>query len=414
MLDILSLCKKAKEAFKDLAYVKTEEKNKALVKMAEALQQNVDDIKDANKKDIDSGKKKGLSKALLDRLMLDDKRIEAMAQGLLDIAKLPDPVGAGEIFKRPNGLNIMEQNVPMGVIGIIYEARPNVTSDAAGLCIKSGNCVILRGGSEAINSNIAIVKALKQGLKEAGMSEGVIQLIEDTSRESVNILMQMKDYVDLLIPRGGAGLIKAITENSKVPVIVTGEGNCHIYVDADADLDMAKDIVINAKISRPSVCNAVETLLVHESIADKFLPLVLDELREKGVEIRGCKKTCKIYSDAKKAEDNDWRTEYLDLVIAVKVIDGVDEAIEHINKYGTKHSEAIITKDYSNSRKFLSRVDAACVYVNASTRFTDGGEFGFGAEMGISTQKLHARGPMGLRELTCKKYIILGEGQVRN
>lgn len=408
-MDLQQLGKKAKKASKILAKLDGEEKNSILYEMAKQLKQNKSEILKANQKDVDKARKKGLSSAMIDRLSLNDERILQMAKGLTDICDLPDPVGTGDIIKRPNGLTILEQYAPIGVIGIIYEARPNVTSDAAGLCLKSGNSVILRGGSEAINSNKAIVKALNQEIR----IDGIIQLVENTDRESVQVLMQMDDYIDVLIPRGGAGLKKSVSENSKVPVIITGEGNCHIYVDKNADFEMAKDIVINAKTNRPSVCNAAETLLVHKDIAEEFLPSMLSELEEKGVLIHGCEKTCSIYPKAKKACKDDWSCEYLDLIIAVKVVDSLDEAIEHINNYGTLHSEAIITENYSNANKFLNEIDAACVYVNASTRFTDGGQFGFGAEIGISTQKLHARGPMGLRELTCKKYLILGQGQVR-
>lgn len=412
-MDLIQLGKKAKKASKVLANLREEEKNNILYEMAKSLKQNKDEILKANQKDVNKAHEIGLSNAMIDRLTLDDNRISQMAKGLTDICELPDPVGTGNIIKRPNGLTILEQNAPIGVICIIYEARPNVTSDAAGLCLKSGNSVILRGGSEAINSNKAIVKALNQGIRKLGIDDGIIQLVESTDRESVKTLMQMDDYIDVLIPRGGAGLIKSVSENSKVPVIITGEGNCHIYVDKSADFEMAKDIVINGKTNRPSVCNAIETLLVHKDIAEEFLPSMLSELEEKGVEIRGCEKTCGIYPKAKKACKDDWSHEYLDLIIAIKVVDSLDEAIEHINTYGTLHSEAIITEDYSNANKFLNEIGAACVYVNASTRFTDGGQFGFGAEIGISTQKLHARGPMGLRELTCKKYLILGQGQVR-
>lgn len=403
----------AKEASKVLANLSTEEKNKILYEMAKSLKQNKTAIIDANRKDVDEAKKKGLTKAMIDRLLLDDERILKMAEGLMAICDLQDPVGTGNVMKRPNGITIVEQKAPIGVIGIIYEARPNVTSDAAGLCIKAGNSVILRGGSEAICSNKAIVNALKFGIRKVGIDDNIIQLVESTDRESVKSLMQMDNYIDVLIPRGGANLIKTVSENSKVPVIITGEGNCHIYVDKDADFKMAKNIIVNAKISRPSVCNAVETILVHKDIAKDFLPDILTELHNKDVEIYGCEKTCAIYSNAIKAKKDDWSREYLDLKLAVKVVESIDEAIEHINTYGTLHSEAIITENYDSAKKFLREVDAACVYVNSSTRFTDGGEFGFGAEIGISTQKLHARGPMGLNELTCKRYLILGEGQIR-
>lgn len=412
-MDILQLGKKAKEASRILGGLSAEIKDKALFEMADALLQAKYEILSANEKDLGAAREKGMSDALMDRLRLNESRILSMARGLKDLCDLPDPVGQGEIIKRPNGLTIMRQHVPFGVIGIIYEARPNVTSDAAGLCIKSGNSVILRGGSEAINSNKAIVSALISGAVKAGIPEDSIQLLEDTSHESARALMKMRQYVDLLIPRGGSALIKAVVENSTVPVIETGVGNCHVYVDESADLEMAKNIIINAKTSRPSVCNAAETLLVHKKVAESFIPEALKALEEKGVELRGCQETCRIFPGAKPASEEDWATEYLDLILAVKVVDNIDEAIEHINKYGTSHSETIVTQNYDSASKFLSRVDAACVYVNASTRFTDGGEFGFGAEIGISTQKLHARGPMGLKELTTVKYLILGNGQVR-
>lgn len=365
------------------------------------------------KKDIEEARKKGLKEALIERLMLNDTRVDGMIKGLSDLLDLPDPVGKGAVIKRPNGLTLLKQKVPLGVIGIIYESRPNVTSDAAGLCIKTGNSVILRGGSEAINSNKAIVKALCKGLKRANLPTSCIQLIEDTSRERIQELFKMRDYIDVLIPRGGAALIENVAKNSQISVIETGEGNCHIYIDEFADLDMAKNILINAKTSRPSVCNAVEKLLVHEKTASAFLPDALKELQGMGVEIRGCQKTQQVYPKVVPIRGEDWSAEYLDMILGVKIVKNIDEAIEHINKFGTSHSEAIVTKDYERANMFLSRVDAACVYVNASTRFTDGGEFGMGAEIGISTQKLHARGPMGLEELTTVKYLILGNGQIR-
>lgn len=410
---ILEIAKQAKKASYKISGTSTAVKNNALSMMVKALEEMKDEILKANQKDLKNAKEKGLKDALIERLMLSDKRIDGMIKGLLDLIELPDPIGSGTIIKRPNGLTLLKQRVPLGVIGIIYESRPNVTSDAAGLCIKTGNAVILRGGSEAINSNKAIVKALCKGLERANLPTSCIQLIEDTSRERVQELFKMRDYVDVLIPRGGAALIKNVVENSQIPVIETGAGNCHIYVDEFADFDMARTILINAKTSRPSVCNAAETLLVHEEIASAFLPKALDELKKLGVEIRACEKTLRIYPDAKLATDEDWSTEYLDLIIAVKIVDSMDEAICHINRFGTSHSEAIVTKDYNRANQFLARVDAACVYVNASTRFTDGGEFGMGAEIGISTQKLHARGPMGLEELTTVKYQIMGSGQIR-
>ena len=382
--------------------------------MAEELIKAKEEIIKANEIDRQNAIKKGITDALLDRLSLDDSRIEAMAQGLLDIVKLQDPVGeVTNMWQMPNGLQIGQKRVSIGVLGIIYESRPNVTSDAAGLCLKSGNAVILRGASDAINSNKAVAKALVAGIKRSGLPQDCVQLLEDTSRETAREMMRLNDYIDVLIPRGGAGLIKSVVQNATVPVIETGTGNCHIFVDETADLEMAKAIVLNAKVQRPGVCNAAEKLLVHESIANEFLPTIVKALRENGVEVRGCEKAQAIVDDIKVIEEPEWHQEYLDLIIAVKVVKDVDEAIKHINKYNTGHSESIVTESYKNSQKFLQRVDAAAVYVNASTRFTDGGEFGFGGEIGISTQKLHARGPMGLKELTTSKYIIIGDGQIR-
>lgn len=414
MSELIIKGQKAKEASYILMNVTTTEKNNALLKMAEILLKSSKEILEANKKDLENAIEKGTPKAMLDRLALDESRIQDMADGLKDVVSLPDPIGeVTRMWKRPNGLQIGKQRVPLGVIGIIYEARPNVTCDAAGLCLKSGNVVILRGGKEAINSNIAIVKALREGVKEAGLLEDVIQLVENTDREVATEMMRLNQYIDVLIPRGGAGLIQSVVQNATVPVIETGTGNCHVYVDCDADLEMAKNIVINAKTSRPSVCNAEEKLLVNEKIAKEFLPMMFEALKEKEVEVRGDKKVLDIINGATEIQDDEWGKEYLDYIIGVKIVKDVDEAINHINKYGTGHSEAIITNSYENSQKFLQRVDAAAVYVNASTRFTDGSEFGFGAEIGISTQKLHARGPMGLNELTTNKYIIYGNGQIR-
>lgn len=405
---------RAKEASYELMNATTTQKNEALLKMAEKLLENKDNILRENKKDLEKAIEKGTTKAMLDRLKLDEKRLADMADGLRQVVSLADPVGeVTSMWRRPNGLQIGKQRVPMGVIGIIYEARPNVTCDAAGLCLKTGNAVILRGGSEAINSNMAIVKALVEGIKEAGLPEYSLQLVEDTSREVATEMMRLNEYIDVLIPRGGAGLIQAVVKSATVPVIETGTGNCHIYVDCDADLEMAKNIVINAKTSRPAVCNAEEKLLVSEKVADKFIPMIINVLREKNVKVIGDEKVRNIIEDVEAATEEDWGKEYLDYIIGVKVVKDVDEAISHINKYGSGHSEAIITKSYDNSQRFLQRVDAAAVYVNASTRFTDGSEFGFGAEIGISTQKLHARGPMGLTELTTTKYIIYGNGQIR-
>ena len=414
MSSLISMGQKAKEASYELGVASPGQKNEALTFMAEELIKAKEEIIKANEIDRQNAIKKGITDALLDRLSLDDSRIEAMAQGLLDIVKLQDPVGeVTNMWQMPNGLQIGQKRVPIGVLGIIYESRPNVTSDAAGLCLKSGNAVILRGASDAINSNKAVAKALVEGIKRSGLPQDCVQLLEDTSRETATEMMRLNDYIDVLIPRGGAGLIKSVVQNATVPVIETGTGNCHIFVDETADLEMAKAIVLNAKVQRPGVCNAAEKLLVHEAVANEFLPTIVKALRENDVEVRGCEKAQSIVNDIKVIEEPEWHQEYLDLIIAVKVVKDVDEAIKHINKYNTGHSESIVTESYKNSQKFLQRVDAAAVYVNASTRFTDGGEFGFGGEIGISTQKLHARGPMGLKELTTTKYIIFGDGQIR-
>ena len=406
--------KLAKEASFKLGTLSTSVKNGALLAMADALIENADFIIKENFIDMENGKTDGMNDGLLDRLMLNKSRIDAMAEGLRQISSLPDPIGEMiSRVKRPNGLKIGKVRVPLGVIGIIYEARPNVTADAAGLCVKSGNAVILRGGKAAAFSNRAIVKVMQDAAYKNGLPEGSINLVENTSRESATALMRLNEYLDVIIPRGSAGLIKTVVENATVPAIETGTGNCHVYVDETADLEMAKNIVINAKTQRPSVCNAEEKLLVHESVAGEFLPVILKELQERNVEIVGDSRVCSLFPDAIPATEDDWGTEYLDLKIGVKIVDSLEEAISHINKYNSKHSEAIITKDYNSSQKFLDEVDAAAVYVNASTRFTDGFEFGFGAEIGISTQKIHARGPMGLSELTSTKYIIMGEGQIR-
>ncbi|MDP4145210.1 MAG: glutamate-5-semialdehyde dehydrogenase [Bacillota bacterium] len=411
---VIDTAVKAKNASRIMNTIGTKTKNDALLLMADALIINMDTVLSANKKDIENGEKAGRSQALLDRLLLNEKRIQDMANGLKNVASLPDPIGeVVKMWKTPNELTMGSIRVPLGVIGMIYEARPNVTVDAAALCIKSGNVVILKGGSEAIHSNTAIAHVITEAAVKAGLPDGCIQLLETTDREAVNILMKLNGYVDVLIPRGGAGLINAVVKNSTVPVIETGIGNCHVYIDKDADLDMAEKIVINAKTQRPAVCNAMETLLVHKDAATEFLPMVVKSLESLNVELRGCPETQIILPDIKPAVDEDWATEFLDLILAIKVVESLDEALDHIYKYGTKHSEAIITNNYLNSQRFLKEVDAAAVYVNASTRFTDGSEFGFGAEIGISTQKLHARGPMGLNELTTVKYIIYGEGQVR-
>ena len=411
-MGVKELAQKAKSASYILARAKTSVKNSALLLMADRLEEKSKEILDANKIDLENAR--NLSSALIDRLTLNEKRISAMAISLREVARLEDPVGKTvSAWRRPNGLEIQKIRVPIGLIGIIYEARPNVTADAAGLCLKAGNAVILKGGSEAINSNRKIVEILQSAVKDVGLPPEVISFIDDTRREATLELMHCDEYVDLLIPRGGANLIQTVRRESTVPVIETGVGNCHVYVDESADLNMAEEITFNAKVQRPGVCNAIETLLVHKKISREFLPRMLERLRSAGVEVRGCEKTREIVPWVIPATEEDWYTEYLDLIIAVKVVDGVDSAIAHINKYGSKHSDSIVTRDYFNARKFLNEVDSACVYVNASTRFTDGFEFGLGAEIGISTQKLHARGPMGLEEITTTKYIIYGEGQIR-
>ncbi|MCD7855406.1 MAG: glutamate-5-semialdehyde dehydrogenase [Clostridiales bacterium] len=415
-MDINTIGKNAKAASRLTAAMETKQKNEILTVCGEALINNADAIIEANKADYEKAKANGMSKHMLDRLMLNKDRIEAMADGLFQIAKLPDPVGEYVSMNTlPNGLIVGQKRVPMGVIGIIYEARPNVTSDAFGLCLKAGSAVILKGGSDAINSNKAVVDILRQAIENMGINPDIVTLIEDTSRETTTALMRLNEYVDLLIPRGGAGLISAVVKNSTVPVIETGTGNCHIYVDDTAKIQMALDILINAKTQRIGVCNAAESLLVSEKIAPEFLPLAAKALKEKGVEIRGCVKTAEICKGFEiiPATDKDYATEFLDLIISVKVVKDVNEAIDHIAKYSTGHSEAIVTESYENAQKFLAQVDSAAVYVNASTRFTDGNEFGFGAEIGISTQKLHARGPMGLQALTTTKFVIYGNGQVR-
>ena len=411
---LTELGKKAKEAEKTLMIATTEQKNKALKYIAQALIENADEIIQANTIDLENGKNNGMSEAMLDRLKLDKGRIKGMAKGVEDVVLLPDPVGRVlSETTRPNGLNIKKVSTPLGVIGVIFEARPNVTSDAAALCLKSGNTVILRGGKEAINSNRIIAKTMREAVKKSGLSEDVIQLVEDTSRESANALMQMNEYVDVLIPRGGAGLIQAVVKNATVPVIETGVGNCHIYIDKDANVDMAADIVYNAKTNRVSVCNAAESLLIHKDIAKEALPKIKAKLDEKSVELFGDEEAVDIAKGIEKATERDWGTEYLDYKMSVKIVNSLDEAVDHIYKYSTGHSECIVTSDYNSANEFTARIDSAAVYVNASTRFTDGGEFGLGCEMGISTQKLHARGPMGLDELSTYKYIITGNGQIR-
>ncbi len=412
--EIYAQGKLAKRAARILAGLSVTEKDQALLAMAEALIANKDSIIDENKKDLVEGEKNGLSKAMADRLMLNDQRVEAMAEGLRKLVALADPVGKTEVmFKRPNGLEVGKVRVPLGTVGMIYEARPNVTVDAAGICIKTGNAVILRGGSTAFHSNIILSNVIAEAAVKAGLPEGCIQLIQTTDREAVNILFTMNQYLDVLIPRGGAGLIQSVVNNSTVPVIETGTGVCHAYVDAEADLQMAVDIVNNGKSQRPSVCNALETVLVHQDVAERFYPMLEEVFKEKNVLIRACEESSKFLTKSEAATEEDYSTEYLDYIITGKVVRDIDEAMDHIAEYGTHHSDVIITKSYDQARKFLAGVDSAAVYVNASTRFTDGEMFGFGAEIGISTQKLHARGPMGLEELTTYKYVIYGSGQIR-
>lgn len=412
--DIIKIATQAKQASRKLANLSSKVKNDALLAMAKALEDNLLQILEENKKDLANAKEKEMSAALIDRLSLNEKRVIAMAAGLRDIAALPDPIGEiGSMCRRPNGLQIGKMRVPLGVIGIIYEARPNVTADAAGLCFKSGNAVILRGGSEAINSNKIIASILEESAVSMGMPSHSISLVENTDRQAVRELVKLNGLVDVIILRGGKSLIEAIGTEASVPIISHGAGNCHVFVDRDADLLMATRIVFNAKVQRPGVCNAMESLLVHKDIAREFLPEMIGQLKGAGVEVRGCVETRSIVPDILEATEDDWGKEYLDLILSIKVVELLDEAIEHIHKYGSSHSEAIVTSSYANAGRFLQEVDAAAVYVNASTRFTDGGEFGLGAEMGISTQKLHARGPMGLVELTTTKFIILGDGQIR-
>lgn len=411
---VVELGVRAKAASHKLAMLSADVKNAALKAISDALLDRCSEIKSANQSDIVEGREKGLSEALLDRLTLNDSRIHSMADGLLDIAALPDPIGhVIDGSRRPNGLEIQRVRVPLGVLGIIYESRPNVTIDAAGLCIKSGNAVILRGGSEALRSNKALVQILTDAGASAGLPPDAVQLIENPDRFAAITLMRLEGLVDALIPRGGERLKNSVLENARVPVLTSLGGNCHTYIDADADIAMASDIAYNAKVSRPSVCNAMETLLVHADAAETLLPILFERYSSAKVEIRGCERTQAIYSDVKPAVEKDWDTEYLALILAVRVVDSLEEAIAHINQYGTGHSEAIVTNNYEAAQRFINEVDAACVYVNASTRFTDGSEFGMGAEVAISTQKLHARGPIGLNELTTYKTIIRGSGQIR-
>ena len=413
--DITAAALAAKQASQAASLLSTKEKNDALTAISRILVQQADSVLEANAIDLAQAKENGMPTVMQDRLLLTRERIEGIASSVLDVVKLEDPIGqVVEGYRTVNGLNIQRVRVPMGVIGIIFESRPNVTVDAAVLCLKAGSAVLLRGGKEAFHSNLAFVRLMQQALEECGLPKELIQLVEDTSRETATKMMKLNGLLDVLIPRGGAGLIRSCVENATVPVIETGTGNCHIYVDATADLDMAVNIVFNAKTSRPSVCNAAESLLVHRDVADTFLPMCQKKLAEKNVEIRGCEETCKILGDlAVPATEEDYGKEYQDYIISCKVVGSVEEAIRHINHYSTGHSECIVTKDLDSADQFTAAVDSAAVYVNASTRFTDGGEFGLGAEIGISTQKLHARGPMGLKEMTTVKYVIRGNGQIR-
>lgn len=414
MLSVEEIGKKAKNAVPALAKLKSGAKNEALNAVAKALVDGTKELLEANEKDVRFARERGMKEGLVDRLMLNEKRIQDIAEGLCQIASLDDPIGEVLSMKpRPNGLLIGQKRVPLGVVGIIYESRPNVTADAFGLCFKTGNAVILKGGSDAANSNSAIVALIRKALKSQGIEEDAVQLIEDNRRETVHEFMKMNQYVDVLIPRGGANLIRTVVETSTIPVIETGTGNCHIYVDETADLQMAVDIIFNAKTQRIGVCNACESLVVHKNIKDQLLPVLKKRLDEKNVELRGDEAARATVEGIKQAAAEDWGKEYLDYILSIKTVSSIDEAIAHINRYNTGHSEAIVTKDYAHAQKFLNEIDAAAVYVNASTRFTDGFEFGFGAEIGISTQKLHARGPMGLLALTTTKYIIYGDGQIR-
>jgi glutamate-5-semialdehyde dehydrogenase len=412
---LTNTCKKAKRASVELARLSSEVKNKTLLKMAQSLEAKSEKIITENSKDVEAAKARGLKSSLIDRLALDQRKIRKMTDCLREVSELPDPIGTIlGTTTRPNGLVIGQMRVPLGVVGVIYESRPDVTSDASGICLKSGNAVILRGGSDAINSNLAIVETLQNGLVDGGAPKDAIQIITATDRHLVEELMQMREYIDVLIPRGGADLIRTVVEKATIPVIETGTGNCHVYVDEDADFDMAVRVVVNAKCQRPGTCNAAEKTLVHRGIAREFLPRLVKALRDKGVEVRADEETRRIVPDCVKlATEEDWYTEYLDLIMGVKVVKDLDEAISHINKYGTKNSDAIVTTNFGKAQRFIREVDSAAVYWNASTRFTDGNQFGFGAEIGISTQKIHARGPMSVQHLTSTKYFVLGSGQLR-
>ena len=409
-----SLAIEAKKAARKLGFESTTRKNNVLLRMAEMLLEQKDFIQSENEKDLKAGREKDLSAAMLDRLALTDNVIDSMVSGLQEVIALPDPVGeVDEMIRRPNGLMVGRMRIPLGVIGMIYESRPNVTVDAAALCLKAGNAVILRGGSEAIHSNLALAKVLQGALASENISPAAIQVIPIADREAVNVLLSLEDHVDLIIPRGGEGLIRFVSQNSRIPVLKHYKGVCHVFVDADADLDMAVNIVINGKCQRPGVCNALETLLVHQDIASAFLPLVASKLVAADVELRGCPRTKEILPDIKDAVEEDWPAEFLDLILAIKVVDNLDKAMDHIAEYGSQHTEVIVTSNYANGQRFIKEVDASAVMVNASTRFSDGGQFGLGAEIGISTTKLHAYGPMGLKELTARKFIVYGDGQIR-
>lgn len=411
--EIEFLCKSAQAASRTLALADTETKNRVLARLAELLQTETEELIRANRCDLEAADENGVAKAMLDRLALNPARIAGMAESLRTLCELEDPVGKGDSWTRPSGLTISRIRVPLGVVAMIYEARPNVTVDSAALCIKTGNAVVLRGGKEAIHTNIALASLIRRALEDCDLDPNAVALIESTERESAQVLMTMRGLIDVLIPRGGKGLIRSVVENATVPVIETGAGNCHLYVDESADLDMACKIAVNAKCSRPSVCNAIETLLVDASVAARFLPMLAQQLQEFCVELRGCPKTCVLIPSAFEATEEDYYTEYNDYILSIKVVDGISDAISHVNKYSTGHSEAIVTTSDAHAERFLREVNSAAVYVNASTRFTDGGEFGFGAEIGISTQKLHVRGPMGLPALTTEKYLIRGEGAIR-
>ena len=415
MEQILEMAKRAKMAASALATLSSPKRKAALLRIADNLERRENEIVTANEKDVEEGKKKKLSNAMIDRLILDSERISSMAAGIREIAEQPDPVGeVTRMWTRPNGLLVGKMRIPLGVVGIIYESRPNVTADAAALCLKSGNAVLLRGGSEALESNLAIGRIIQGSLSEEGVPEEVVQVIPIADRNAILVMVQLEDYLDLIIPRGGEGLIRFVVENSRVPVIKHYKGVCHVFVDESADLEMAQAICVNAKVQRPGVCNAMETLLVHEAVAEEFLPKMVEKFRELGVEIRGCSKTQALCGkDVVPATEEDWPTEYLDLILSVKVVAGLDEAVSHIEKYGSSHTESIVTKDYANAQAFLRRVNSSVVLVNASTRFSDGQQLGLGAEIGISTTKLHAFGPMGAQDLTTTKFIIFGEGQVR-